>query len=82
MKMLQEYWASTVIFIGIFSQCGWFYFFILAKKKSFLQLNCRYSKANNFSKLCLGLFKIIAERIHIFQVAQGTGFEILIRNYL
>ena len=21
MKMLQEYWASTVIFIGIFSQC-------------------------------------------------------------
>ena len=20
--MLQEYWASTVIFIGIFSQCG------------------------------------------------------------
>ena len=21
-KMLQEYWASTVIFIGIFSQCG------------------------------------------------------------
>ena len=26
--------------------------------------------------------KIIAERIHIFQVAQGTGFDILIRNYL
>ena len=22
MKMLQEYWASTVIFIAIFSQCG------------------------------------------------------------
>ena len=22
MKMLQEYWASTVIFIGIFSQCA------------------------------------------------------------
>ena len=21
MEMLQEYWASTVIFIGIFSQC-------------------------------------------------------------
>ena len=21
--MLQEYWASTVIFIGIFSQCGY-----------------------------------------------------------
>ena len=32
MKMLQEYWASTVIFIGIFSQCAikhfqQFYFF-------------------------------------------------------
>ena len=35
-----------------------------------------------FSKLCHGLFKIIAERIHIFQVAQGTDFDILIRNYL
>ena len=23
MKMLQEYWASTVIFIGIFSQCSY-----------------------------------------------------------
>ena len=22
MKMLPEYWASTVIFIGIFSQCS------------------------------------------------------------
>ena len=35
-----------------------------------------------FLKLCHGLFKIIAERIHIFQVAQGTSFDILIRNYL
>ena len=35
-----------------------------------------------FPKLCHGLFKIIGERIHIFQVAQGTGFDILIRNYL
>ena len=35
-----------------------------------------------FHKFCHGLFKIIAERIHIFQVAQGTGFDIHIRNYL
>ena len=36
-----------------------------------------------FPKLCQGLFKIIVERIiHIFQVAQGTGFGILIINYL
>ena len=35
-----------------------------------------------FPKLCHDLFQIIAERIHIFQVAQGTGFDILIRNYL
>ena len=35
-----------------------------------------------FPKFCHGLFKIISERIHIFQVAQGTGFDIRIRNYL
>ena len=30
MKMLQEYWASTVVFIGILSQCGYikFQFFL------------------------------------------------------
>ena len=28
------------------------------------------------------LSQIIAERINIFEVAQGTGFDILIRNYL
>ena len=35
-----------------------------------------------YPNLCHGLFKIIAERFHIFQVAEGTVFEILIRNYL
>ena len=35
-----------------------------------------------FPKFCHGLFKIIAVRIHIFRVAQATGFDILIRNYL
>ena len=35
-----------------------------------------------FPKMCHGLFKIIAERIDMFQVAQGTGFDILMRNYL
>ena len=58
-------------------------YFVILKKNSFLQLNCRYSKANNFSQvLPWPLFEIIAERIHIFQVTQGTGFDILIRNYL
>ena len=33
-----------------------------------------------FPKLCHGLFKIIAERIHIFQVVQCTGFDILKRG--
>ena len=33
-------------------------------------------------KLCRGLFKIVAEPIYIFQVDQGTGFNILIRNNL
>ena len=28
--------------------------------------------------LWYGLFKIIAERIHIFQVAQGTGVDIFL----
>ena len=32
--------------------------------------------------MCHSLFKIITEHIHIFQAAQGTGFDILIRNYL
>ena len=58
------------------------YLFWKKKTNSFLQLNCRYSKANNFSQVVHGLFKIIAERIHIFEVAQGTGFDIIIRNYL
>ena len=57
------------------------YFFILTKKHSFLQLNCRYSKANNFFQVVPWPVEDYRRRIHIFQVAQGTDFDILIRNY-
>ena len=57
-------------------------FYFDNKINSFLQLNCIYSKAIIFPKLCHGLFKIIAESIHISRVAQGTGFDILKINYL
>ena len=57
------------------------YFFILTKKTNFfLQLNCRYSKANKYSQVVQ--WPAQDYRIHVFQVAQGTGFDILIKNYL
>ena len=60
------------------------YFFILTKKQTPLQLNCRYSKANNFSQVVPWPVEDYHRTyyIHILQVAQGMGFDILIRNYL
>ena len=57
--------------------------FIYAKKQTpFYNSIVDIRRRIIFPKLCHGLLKIIGEGIHIFQVAQGTGFDILIRNYL
>ena len=62
------------------------YFWIIDKNvAAIFQLQWKIGNISDmflqYSVLC-GLFKIIVERIQIFQVTQGTGFNILIRNYL
>ena len=55
MKMLQEYWASTVIFIGIFSQCTYGYL---------------YSKSCPFIFFCEAKFLQNGKKIHADCTAQ------------
>ena len=50
MKMLQEYWASTIIFIGIFSQC------IFMRLSAFLCIDTK------MKQVCLSLLLLYKDR--------------------